>query len=334
MKFFDNGFNYIRVALPAALCGVLAACGSPNSQLPSPSTSSNSISRNAVQYTFTTVDDTLDPTFNRLLGLNNEGRAAGYYGSGSPSHPNNGYVVRPPYLQNNFKVQNFPQAVDTQITALNNKRTIAGFYVDSKGGTYGAMQSAGIWTKYSAPHGRDPDPVTELLGLNDSGIGVGYYVTQSNNEVAVQVSQATGQFKTIKVPGAVNSVATGITGRGHIVGYMQTTSGETVGFLLVSGVLTPLAYPGATQTEAICISTYDRVVGSYVDTYGNTHGFLVINPAHQYPIWQSIDEPNAAGTTVVTGVNIHEDIVGYYVDASGNTNGFVATPSTARTHRP
>jgi hypothetical protein len=286
-----------------------------------------------VQYKFTTVDDEHDTTFNRVLGENNEGRVVGYYGSGSPSHPNRGFVVRPPYQQNNFKDEDFPQAVDTQITSVNNKRTIAGFYVTAKGDTLGAMQSAGIWSTYAAPHGRDPNPVTEILGINDSGIGVGYYVTQSNNEVPVQVSQLTGKFTVIKVPGSVNAVATGITGRGHIVGYMQTASGNIVGFLLVSGVLTPLAYPGATQTEATCISTYDHVVGSYVDGYGNTHGFLVINPAHQYPIWQSIDDPNAAGTTVVTGVNIHGSIVGYYVDATGNTHGFVATPSTARPHR-
>lgn len=334
MKLFDHGFNYFRAAMPATLCGILAACSSSNAQLPPQSSSSSSISRDAVKYSFTTVDDSHDLTFNRILGLNNEGRLAGYYGSGSPSHPNRGYVVRPPYQQNNFKDQNFPQAVDTQITSVNNKRTIAGFFVDSKGGIYGAMQSGGIWTKYGVPHGRDPDPVTEILGLNDSGIGVGYYLTQSSEEVPVQVSQARGTFKTIKVPGAVNAVATGITGRGHVVGYMQTTSGSVVGFFLVSGVLSPLAYPGATQTEALCISTYDRVVGSYVDTYGNTHGFLVLGPAHQYPVWQSIDEPNAAGTTVVTGINIHEDIVGYYVDASGNTHGFVAKASTARIRRP
>jgi hypothetical protein len=73
---------------------------------------------------------------------------------------------------------------------------------------------------------------------------------------------------------------------------------------------------------------HDQIVGSYVDSAGATHGFLLTNPLEESISWQPIDEPNAAGLTVTTGINQHDQIVGYYVDGSGNTNGFLATPAS------
>ena len=34
-----------------------------------------------------------DPTFNQLLGINNEGTIAGYFGSGAQGHANKGYTL-------------------------------------------------------------------------------------------------------------------------------------------------------------------------------------------------------------------------------------------------
>ncbi len=50
---------------------------------------------------FTTLDDQADPTFNQLLGINDEGKIAGYFGSGTPPtvHPNKGYTLNFPYSQ-------------------------------------------------------------------------------------------------------------------------------------------------------------------------------------------------------------------------------------------
>ena len=49
--------------------------------------------------TFTTINDPKDPTFNQLLGINNEGKIAGYFGSGMTDgqgvfHPNKGYTLQ------------------------------------------------------------------------------------------------------------------------------------------------------------------------------------------------------------------------------------------------
>src|SRR6266568_3701989 len=47
----------------------------------------------AVSYTFTTLDDQADPTFNQLLGINAHNVIAGYFGSGAAGHPNKGYLL-------------------------------------------------------------------------------------------------------------------------------------------------------------------------------------------------------------------------------------------------
>jgi hypothetical protein len=50
-------------------------------------------SAQAVSFTFQTIDNPADPTSNQLLGINNSGVIAGYFGSGAPGHPNKGYSV-------------------------------------------------------------------------------------------------------------------------------------------------------------------------------------------------------------------------------------------------
>ena len=42
--------------------------------------------------------------------------------------------------------------------------------------------------------------------------------------------------------------------------------------------------------------------------------------------WQSIDDPNGVGSTIVNGINTAGDLVGFYTDAAGNTDGMLATP--------
>jgi hypothetical protein len=44
-------------------------------------------------------------------------------------------------------------------------------------------------------------------------------------------------------------------------------------------------------------------------------------------IWTQIDDPDASGDTVVTGINNHHRVVGYYNDSSGNFSGFLANPN-------
>jgi hypothetical protein len=139
---------------------------------------------------------------------------------------------------------------------------------------------------------------------------------------------ATQQYTNLNPPGSVGGQATGIDGKGNISGTEMLSSGSTTGFYLKTGTYYQFSYPGAQSTWAISLNWQDQVVGDYVDKSNKTHGFILTYPTNgqQTRVWQSVDEPNAAGPTVITGINNHDDICGWYVDANGNTDGFVATP--------
>src|SRR5271165_5147289 len=76
-----------------------------------------------VAYSFRTVDDAADLTFNQLLGINNDGVIAGYFGSGAQGHPNMGYLLTP----GGYRSENFPGSVQTQVTGLNDNGVTVGF---------------------------------------------------------------------------------------------------------------------------------------------------------------------------------------------------------------
>jgi probable HAF family extracellular repeat protein len=61
-----------------------------------------------------------------------------------------------------------------------------------------------------------------------------------------------------------------------------------------------------------------HVVGTYTDANGGTHGFI-----WNQGTFQTVDDPDGMGTTIINGINNRGDIVGFFVDADGNTDGFV-----------
>lgn len=64
------------------------------------------------KYEFTILDNNTDPTFNQLLGINNHGVIAGYFGSGpvinGTLHPNKGYTLSLHKGQVHYTNENFP----------------------------------------------------------------------------------------------------------------------------------------------------------------------------------------------------------------------------------
>jgi hypothetical protein len=68
-------------------------------------------------YTFQTVISPGDPVFTQLLGINNSGTVAGYFGDGK-GVPNNGFTLVLP-------------------NSTNDKGQLVGFYVDANGNTDG-----------------------------------------------------------------------------------------------------------------------------------------------------------------------------------------------------
>jgi len=112
-------------------------------------------------------------------------------------------------------------------------------------------------------------------------------------------AQRTFDFRTIQVPGAKRTIASGIDDAARIVGAFDDSVG-THGFLLANDRFTTLDFPGAAWTAALGIGAHGEIVGTYRmpgEPTVNFHGYLrtadgqfqhVDSPAHKNTIAQRI----------------------------------------------
>jgi hypothetical protein len=289
-------------------------------------------------YQFVTAGSDHDRTFNQLLGINNEGVIAGYFGSGVKGHPNKGYEILPPYAQGDIHSENFPHSVQTQVTGLNDKGVTVGFFsgennANNVNNNFGWYAAGGHFHEVNFATGTPAKPpVDQLLGVNNHDIAVGFFTNASGINRGYTYNIAKKTFGRVLPPGANNNnlgpslTATAINDGGDVAGFYSPTSSTTDGFLkLHNGDFFKFAVPGAKMTQAFGLNNFDTVVGTYTlpnnDTFGFIyklgHGITAIN----------ISDPNGVGTTVLNGINNEGDIVGFYTDGAGNVDGLLGYPA-------
>ena len=290
----------------------------------------------AASYTFQTLNNNADPTFNQLLGINNTGTIAGYFGSGAAGHPNKGYTLVPPYGQGNYTNENFPGSVQTQVTGLNNMGTTVGFWSNSNNGApndanFGWVKAGGQFTNVNNPN-TPAGALTfnQLLAVNDKNVAVGFYTDANGATHGYSYTIGTRTFSAdINDPNAMNATTTaGINNAGVIVGFYTDANQITHGFIDNGGKFMNLDAPGAggtgTATSFLGINNNGLVDG--VETLANgtiTHGITYnINNG----MFNVVDDPFGIGTTTLNGLNDRGQLTGFYTDGNGNTNGFLATP--------
>lgn len=313
---------------------VLAACSGPGpsfegfrnpSQLgrAQPLTAS---SPTPIPLSFQTVDDP-DSQVNEVTGINQRAKIVGTYGVGSQSNIPQSYTSQPPYKK--FREINYPGSQGTVATSLSTTRIIGGYVIDppGQGGIVAFLQVKSLDTLLTDPNeGGGSYAVTEILGVSDSSQAVGFYMNSNGADVPFQLNIAQGTFADLTPPGATSAQATGINNRGNVTGF-ETTSSGVVGFFMQAGTYYQVVYPGADATQALSLNWQNQVVGDY-QAGSKTHGFILTDPTNggEKQTWQTVDEPNASDTTVITGINNHDAICGWYKDKSGQVHGFVATP--------
>lgn len=317
-----------------ALAGVVSALGLGAAAVPAVASNGGQ----PTHYQFETLDNNHDLTFNQLLGINNRNNViAGYFGAGSPGHPNKGYVLSSPYGQSNYVNENFPGSTQTQVTGLNDNGVTVGFWSDSDLPNPNNTNVNANFGFY-AIHGRDfhlvdfptdsrsTPPVDQLLGVNDHDLAVGFYNDAGGNSHGYEYSISKDKFRSIRIPKATSVTAAAINNNNDIAGFETNKSGLVEGFLLRhNGSVTTLAFKGATMTQALGVNDSDEVVGVYQLGSGNNatmHGFTW-TPAHGF---QTVDDPDGIGTTTINGVNDQGKLVGFYVNGT-NTDGMLAIPS-------
>jgi len=288
----------------------------------------------AGSYQVLTLNDRRDLTFNQLLGINNEGVIAGYFGSGAAGHPNKGYVLRAPFAQPNFGNENFPGSLQTQVTGLNDRGVTVGFWsrqntASMANANFGFYSVNGRFVAVNFPTGTPSKPVVDqLLGVNDHDVAVGFFTNASGQNRGYTYNIHTKTFGRVLVPGTAglgpSLTAAAINNAGDVAGFYNKTATRVDAFLkLHTGRFATIAFPGATMTQAFGVNDSDEVVGTYTVGSGNsavTHGFTWLHGR-----FASIDIGGASSTTI-NGVNNEGDLVGFYTDAKGNTDGFFALP--------
>jgi len=326
--------NTRRLAATAVASGMIAAGAlaltvpAASASTVSASTSGSSTISHSSSYNFTTIDNPRDLTFNQLLGINDLGEIAGYFGSGAAGHPNRGYVIPP--FSHAFVNENFPGSVQTQVTGLNNRGVTVGFWSSMNNASqvndnHGFVDVGGHFRTADFPTGSPAvPPVDQLLGVNDSNVAVGFYTDAAGNNHGYEYDINSGRFGTVTEAGVTSLTAAAINNRGDVAGfYTNPGNGSTDAFVKFENrTFIDLAVPGAASTMALGVNNYDEVVGVYSDAAGNMHGFTW-TPRHGFT---TVDNPHGLGTTTINGVNDHGQLVGFYLDANGNTDGFLATP--------
>jgi hypothetical protein len=318
------------LAVTALASGTLAAAlGSPALAAPA---------AHRVTYTFETLNNARDLTFNQLLGINNEGLVAGYFGSGAHGHPNKGYRVHPPYRQGSYLSENFPGSRQTQVTGLNDLGVTVGFWstqnkVSLVNNNFGFYAKGRHFHEVNFPaHGSASPPVDQLLGVNDRDMAVGFYVNAQGLSRGYEYNIKTARFSRVLLPGVpnlsgtVSLTATAINNLGSVAGFYSISGGKTKGFVLTArGHSTKLVFPGASMTQPFGINDLGEVVGAYTLGTGSsatTHGFTW-SRNHGF---STVDDPHGIGTTLINGVNDRGVLVGFYTDGAGNTDGMLARP--------
>lgn len=292
-------------------------------------------------YSFQTINNPGDPNFNQLLGINNEGTIAGYFGDGMGIVPNNGYTWT---KSGGFVAENFPGSAQTQVVAINNvgisppigpaMYNTAGFYIDSAGANHGFTNTLGTFATVDNPATNSTPPFNQLLGLNDHNAAVGIYQDSLGNFHGYEVNLTNNAFTAITLPSSFNAksvMAAGINNGGWISGNYTDNSGVTHGFVDEGGTFKSFDDPSGngTNTSFFGLNNNGLVVGSFVDANG-TNG-LVYNLVTN--TWQTVNDPNQSFTaaftfngTTINGINDAGDLVGFYSDGI-HVNGMLATPT-------
>jgi hypothetical protein len=334
-----------RIAATATAVGGFAVVATALATMASAAPASTAVASTATPtgaaaYGFRTLDNAKDLTFNQLLGVNNHGVIAGYFGSGAADHPNKGYKLFPPPGQGNYANENFPGSVQTQVTGLNDNGDTVGFWssmntASMTNNNFGFYELRGHkFHTVQFPTGDNANPpVNQLLGINDSDVAVGFYTNGQGSNRGYTYNIHSKKFTRVLVPGyptgtaGPSLTAAAINNHGDVAGFYVDKNGTTDAFLARHhGRFLTLDYPGASATQAFGVNDRDEVVGAYTDGTGSTatmHGFTWTCGGG----FVSVDDPYGVGTTTINGVNEAGDLVGFYVDGAGNTDGFLATPA-------
>jgi hypothetical protein len=299
--------------------------------------------------------------YNYVTGIENGNHIVGGYSSDDSLFQS--FFVKPnpepTAYPSPFTSENDPSYASTFLQGLSND----GFQVGYAGSgcasctTVGVLYYNGNWTTIQDPNGGGCPAITQVLAINDTEQGVGWYEKSINGTCSPQAFEfyprdssnfvyhdlspqpLTGTY--------LSSKASGINTLGDVVGtvtYGSLAHPHTAGW-----VYSELNYytfaNGSDNTDARDINYNDGVVGDYSDSAG-THGFFVANPENTpSPSFDTLDvSPHSPPYTIVNSINTSWLIAGWYEGGgqAGRYHGFVGlcvsqcpnSQGATKTHNP
>jgi len=215
----------------------------------------------------------------------------------------------------------------SEATNINNPGDITGQMLDLDGFGHGFLIKDGALTILDVPGASE----TFALGINDSGLVVGYWDLLDANFNTLALYGFTwkdGVFieTQINFPGAAGSGLFGVNARGDLSGTWVPDffSGIEHGFVCPKSAPCfsyDAPVPGTIPfTDGKEINARGQVVGIQVGDDGIWHSYLMSGAT-----FTEVDFPGSTGTGAF-GINSAGQIVGKYFTADGDTHGFLALP--------
>jgi hypothetical protein len=168
-------------------------------------------------------------TENQLIGVNNADLAVGFYNDKHGDSHGYTYDIATKTFSADI---NDPNAVSTVTAAINNSDEIAGFFTDkTTGAIQGFIDNGGSFSTVSAPGAAE----TELLGINDNGLAVGFECAvagcSGGPQHGIIYNIATKAFTILDPPGSTATTLNGLNDAGEVVGFFVDAAGNTDGTL-------------------------------------------------------------------------------------------------------
>jgi hypothetical protein len=261
--------------------------------------------------------------------INNNGVVAGY-SMNSSTDQNSGFVDNAGSFTSIID-PNEGNGGSTYVNAINDSGVTAGYYsvVNNGilGGTYGFIDNEGVFTNVSDPNANTAQNLsTEVTGINNSGVMVGYYFAPSSTQKQGFIDD-NGVFTTINDPnGTSGTMLTGINNEGEITGdyfhnvklpNQRLPTSVTQGFTYENGVFTSTGYP---DTQALTsnidgINDNGEIVGS-----NTANGDFEGTPFLPVDLSGTQNATNVNDTPIVVAANSQSTVAGSYnsISLAGN----------------
>ena len=224
-----------------------------------------------------------------------------------------------------------------QLLGINNHNLIAGYFGSGAEGhpNQGYLLFGAARHTYFAPENVPGAVQTQVTGLNDRGITVGFWSDMNNADLANDnfgfYSRDGRLFTSVNFPTTDNATPAvnqllGVNDRNRAVGFYVDSMGNSHGYTYDIGDrdFNPVTVPGAVSTTAAAINNRGDIAGFETDGGGAVHAFLLGGRGGL----TTLDYPGASMTQAF-GVNNRDEVVGDYQVGSGDTatmHGFTWSP--------